>query len=190
MKRALKVIAFSVGYVAAYLCVLVVSIFVADFVDSNFHLAYADLVAFLFGNVLMIGLLIYWRHRTRESWIRAEAETWLADRSNRVSSRGHVWSRRLRHGILWVPSGIALAAFLFFPEIGGLVSHLFCGRSVQLNQYRLKMPLTWIVSSTSYSAWAIAGQGIGRVGTRPVLAEGTASLRNSFLPKLRSVAER
>lgn len=165
MKKALKTVAFAVGYVVAYLCMLVVLLYIADFFESNFHLRFADLLAFVFGNVLMNGLLIYFRHKTRDSWIRAEAEKWLGERA---SPPVHPWRRRLGHGVLWIPSGVVLTIFLFFPETAGLVSHLFCGRSVHLNQYRLKTPLTWIVARcNSSSAWVIAGKGIARVGLRP-----------------------
>jgi hypothetical protein len=169
LKKTLKVFAFAAAYLVAYLFVLFVLLYGADFLVSNFHLQYADLVAFVFGNLLMIGLLIYFRHRTRDRWFRAEAERWLANRSRRGTSRGHLWRKRLRRGIVWIPSAVVLVIFLFFPETAGLVSHLFCGRSVHLNQYRLETPMSWIVASggSTSSAWVIAGKGIGRVGLRP-----------------------
>jgi hypothetical protein len=80
MKKALKVLAFAIGYVVAYLVVLVLLLIAADFLESNFHLTYIVPLAFLFGNISMIGSLVYFRHRTRDKWIRAEAEKWLAER--------------------------------------------------------------------------------------------------------------
>ena len=164
MKRAMKVFAFAVGYVLAYFLVLFVLIDIGDFVGSSFQLRNVDLLGFFFGNFLMIGFLIYFRRKTRENWIRAEAEKWLSRRScpSVYARRGKLW-----RSILWIPSGLVLAIFLFLPEAAGFVSHLVSGRSVRLHQYRLKTPLTWIVASSSNSsAWVIATKGIGRVGLR------------------------
>ena len=164
MKKALKVFALAVGYVVAYFLVLFVLIDIGDLVNVTFQLRNADLLGFAFGNVLMIGLLIYFRHRTHDSWIRAEAEKWLAQRS---LPRVYIQRRKLWRRILWIPSGLVLAIFLFLPEVAGFVSHLVSGRSVRLHQYRLKTPLTWIVASSSNSsAWVIATKGIARVGLR------------------------
>ena len=85
MKRALKVLAFAVCYVVVYLFVLIGLLYVAYLLQYSFP--YADLVAFVFGNVLMVGLLIVFRHKTRDSWIRAEAKKWLAERSRHVSAQ-------------------------------------------------------------------------------------------------------
>lgn len=168
MKKALKALAFAVGYVAAYLVVLLVLLYVADFFDTNFHLPYIDLLAFVLGNALMIGLLIYIRRRTRDKWIRAEAEKRLTERARHANPGAHSWRKRLRRGVLWIPSAVVLTISLFLPETMGVASHLFCGRLVDLAEYRLKTPLTWIVASRSdSSAWVIAGKGIGRVGLRP-----------------------
>src|SRR5437588_1449432 len=164
MKRALKVFAFAVCYVTAYFFVLFVLIDVGDFVGSTFQLRNAYLLGFFVGNFLMIGLLIYCRRKTRDRWIRAEAERWLAERSR---PSVYVRRRKLWGRVLWIPSGLVLVVLLFLPEAAGLVSHLFCGRSVPLHQYRLKTPLTWIVASSSNSsALLIATKGIARVGLR------------------------
>jgi hypothetical protein len=164
MKKALRVFAFAVGYVLTYFFVLFLLVYLADFVSVNFQLWYIDLLAFAFGNALMIGLLIYFRHKTRSKWIRSEAKQWLAQRSQPLV---YARRRRLWRTVLWMPSVLVLVIFLFFPETAGLVSHLFCGPSVKLRQYRLKIPPTWIVAtSNDSSAWIIAGKGIARVGFR------------------------
>jgi hypothetical protein len=165
MKKSLRVFAFAVGYVIAYFFVLILFLYVADLVAATFQLRYIDLVAFIFGNVLMIGLLLYFRHKTQDKWIRAEAKRWLVERSQPLI---YVRRKRLWRAALWMPSVLALAIFLFFPETAGLASHLFRGRTVNLRQYRLKIPPTWIVvTSSDSSAWVIAGKGIARVGFRP-----------------------
>jgi hypothetical protein len=163
-EKALRVFAFAVGYVLTYFLVLIFLFYVADFVAVNFQLRYTDLVAFVCGNVLMIGLLLYFRHKTRDSWIRAEAKQWLAEQSQPLA---YARRSRLWRSVLWIPSVLVLVIFLFFPETSGLVSHLFCGPTVRLHQYRLKIPLTWIVATSSDSSvWVIAGKGIARVGLR------------------------
>jgi hypothetical protein len=126
----MRVFAFAVGYVLAYFLVLFVLIDVGDFVGSSFQLRNVDLLGFFFGNFLMIGLLIYFRRKTRDNWIQAEAEKWLFQRS-----RPSVYVRRgkLWRSVLWIPSGLVLAISLFLPEAAGLMSHLFCGRSVHLH---------------------------------------------------------
>lgn len=164
MKKALRVFAFAVGYVLTYFFVLFLLIYSADLVSVNFQLWYIDLIPFVFGNALMIGLLLYFRHKTRSKWIQAEAERWLAQRSQPLV---HARRRRLWRTVLLMPSVLVLVIFLLFPETAGLVSHLFCGPSVRLRQYRLKIPPTWIVAtSNDSSAWIIAGKGIARVGFR------------------------
>ena len=164
MKRALRVSAFAVGYVLAYFSVLIFFLYVAYLVAADFQLRYADLVAFAFGNVLMIGSLLYFRHKTRDKWIRAEAKQWLAERSQSVVYARH---RKWWRTALWMPSVLILVIFLFFPETAGLVSHLFWGPTIKVRQYRLKIPLTWIIATSgNSSAWAIAGKGIARVGFR------------------------
>jgi hypothetical protein len=74
--------------------------------------------------------------------------------------------------MIWAPTFFALVAFLFFPEFLGIVSHL--SGQPSLDQYRLEIPLTWIVADTSSSyvdsrlvgsgVWVVAVKGIGRVG--------------------------
>lgn len=164
MKKALRIFAFAVGYVVAYFFVLILFLYLADFVATNFQLRYIDLVAFVFGNVLMIGLLLYFRRKTRDKWIRAEAKRWIDERSQPLVYARH---RRLWRTVLWMPSVFVLAISLFLPEATGVVSHLFCGPTVRLRQYRLKIPLTWMVATSSdSSAWIIAGKGVARVGLR------------------------
>jgi hypothetical protein len=164
MKKALRVFAFGVGYVLTYFFVLFLLIYLAGIVSVDFQLWYIDLVAFIFGNVLMIGLLLYCRHETRSKWIRAEAKQWLAQRSQPLV---YARRRRLWRTVLWMPSVLVLVIFLFFPETASLVTHLFCGPTVKLRQYRLKIPPTWIIAtSNDSSAWIIAGKGIARAGFR------------------------
>src|ERR1700693_3239042 len=115
MKRALGILAFAVGYVLTYLFVLHILLYIAYSLESDFQLRYAGLVAIVSGNALMIGLLIYFRHRTRDRWIRAEAERWLAERS-RQTHRAHPLNKWAQRRVPWIPSGFVLLIVLFFPE--------------------------------------------------------------------------
>jgi len=115
----------------------------------------------------MIGSLVYFRHRTRDRWIRGEADKWLAERIRQTNPQARLWRKRLQRRVLWVPSAVALMVFLFFPETTGFASHMFCGRFIHLGEYRINTPLTWIVASRDdSSAWVIATKGIGRTGFR------------------------
>jgi len=164
MKKVVRSFAFGVGYVLAYFLVLILFLYAADAVATNFQIHNTEVVAFVFGNALMLGSLFYFRHKTRDKRIRAEAEEWLAERSEPIV---HARRRRIWRAALWMPSALVLVIFVFLPETVGLVSHLFCGPTVRLGQYRLKIPLTWIVATSSdSSAWVIAGKGIARVGFR------------------------
>jgi len=112
--------------------------------------------------------LIYFRHRRRDRWIKEEAEEWLANRSERRSAPTRTWPNKVRRGALLVPSIVALAVFLFLPESMGIVSHLFSGRTVELNNHRLHTPVTSFIRSYHNSYLnVLIGRGIGRVGLMP-----------------------
>jgi len=123
------------------------------------------LLCFLAINILIPIVLIYIRHKRRAKWIEEEAEEWLANRFATPIPRTNAWPRQVRRHMLWIPSLIALAVFLFEPETAGIVSHLFYGRSVALDHYRFQFPLTsWITYSGGNGVVAILEPGIARVG--------------------------
>ena len=119
------------------------------------------MIAFISGNLVMNILLIYHRPKTRHCWINAEAERWLLRRSQQPNTNPAQWRRTAQRTVFWVPSLIALSAFLFFPEVLGIASHLFNSQSV--GRYRLEIPLTWIiVENTNSYLWVVAGKGMWR----------------------------
>jgi hypothetical protein len=123
------------------------------------------LLCFLAINILIPIVLIYIRHKRRAKWIEEEVEEWLANRLATPIPRSTAWPRQVRRNLLWIPSLIALAVFLFEPETAGIVSHLFYGRSVTLDHHRFQLPLTsWITYSGASGVVAILESGIARVG--------------------------
>jgi hypothetical protein len=154
VKKPLRVIVLIVLYpfvIAGLIWFVLESFPGAPFEDA------ALVIVTVFGNVLMTGLLIYHRHKTRDRWIRAEAVKWLRQRSRSGAQHGR------GRALLWAPSVIALTVFLFCPEALSIASHLF-GRQ-PVGGHELKVPLTWIVArNTNSYLWVVAGKGIGRVG--------------------------
>jgi hypothetical protein len=151
---------------------------------------YADAVTtflMLTGNVCICVALLYYRHKTRPRWIREEVAEWIARRSREKATPPSPWSKRLRRCAPWVPSAIALLAFLFLPEALGIASHILQGRSVVMNPYRLEIPLTSIIVSRSDSyLWVVSSKGIARVGFDPYWHkdEPTSSMEFSYNPDL------
>jgi hypothetical protein len=119
-------------------------------------------LAFIGSNLLIPILLIYYRHKRRDLWLREEAERWLAERS---SPRTQLWRRRLRP-LLWIPSTVALVVFLFLPELMGVTSHLYSGSTFILNGHRIHPPLTSFIRGNDVGVRALIGRGIARVGFR------------------------
>ncbi len=138
--------------------------------DSEFFaeggIAAALLLLFFLAIIILIPIvLIYIRPKRRAKWIEEGAEEWLAIRLATPIPRTNAWPRQVRRNVLWIPSLIALAIFLFEPETAGIVSHLFYGRSVTLDHHRFQLPLTtWITYSGGNGVVAILVSGIARVG--------------------------
>jgi hypothetical protein len=132
------------------------------FLGSPFYVC-AQAIAFFMSNALMLGLFLYYRHKTRDRWINDEAEKWLESRSRQRSIPPSPWGKKIRRGMLWVPTLIAFVVFLFFPETFGIASHMF--RSATLDHLHLEVPNNWIIASNANQyLWVVAASGIGRVG--------------------------
>ncbi len=79
-----------------------------------------------------------------------------------------MWQKTLSRKLIWLPTGIVLIACLFLPEIAGITSHAWYGRSLNLQRYQLKTPLTWVLATDGHTdCWAFAGQGMARAGFKP-----------------------
>jgi hypothetical protein len=164
-KRVLRVF----GIVVACLVWEVVLIFSSAFLSDHFpDRDNLFVMVFYAGNILIPTLLIFYRYRRRDQWIKEEAENWFAYRTAQTSAPTKKGQRIFWRIMLWIPSLIALSVFLFLPEAMGIVSHTFDLQTHDLNDHRVRLPLTSFVQSYKKSyVVALVGRGIGRVGLFP-----------------------
>ncbi len=172
LKRAARVFAAITGwllfdFILVYLYSVTPSVPYSYTLGSNF-LDLTFVAIFLASNILVFPIcLIYCRHRRRDRWIQDEAQRWLAKRSSQPRNAVGIWSSRVRRMLLFLPSFLALAVFLFEPEAMGIVSHIFDGQS-DLNDHRLHLPYTSFVRSyENLYVNALIGRGIARVWLSP-----------------------
>jgi hypothetical protein len=158
-RKAVTSLIFAALY--AFVAIGPQAVILTVFLNAPFY-AFAQILAFVTSNALMLGLLLYYRQKTRHRWINEEAGKWLASRSLGRDTGASRWRRQIRRGMLWAPTLIELVVFLFFPEVLGIASHLF--RTVSLGHHRIEIPLTWIIADNSSYIWVVAARGIGRVG--------------------------
>ena len=149
---------------------------IASFEDAPFFGA-ALLAVFVTGNVVMNGLLIYYRHKTRERWIRVEAAKWL-DRRARRKER-HKAARFL----LWLPSTCALWVLLFLPT----ATHIIHPSSHYLPKYRIPIPWAWtaVPGCFGHTCWVdavISSKGKGRFGMTPFWPTAQLSMVTFGIP--------
>jgi hypothetical protein len=161
------------AFVLAYLFAVIGSqALVYEVFSSAPFYAFAQATTFLMANAVMFGLFFYHCSKTRDQWINDEAPKFLAARSSQDDALLSTWRKKLRRGMVWVPTVFVLGVFLFFPEILGIVSHL--PGQPSLDHYRLEIPLTWIIvyDNQTYvdsrlvrsDTWIVATKGIGRAG--------------------------
>jgi hypothetical protein len=122
----------------------------------------ALLSVFILGNVFMNALLIYYRHKNRDRWIKSEAAKWLHRRSQ--SRR----SRKATRWLLWLPSIFAVWVLVFLP----LATHVTHPSSHYLPGYRIPIPWTWTAVPVCFgdTCWVdavISSKGRGRFGVTP-----------------------
>jgi hypothetical protein len=130
------------------------------------HFLFALLLPVIFGG-MAFGLLAAVRRSGKWS-VQAEAARWLAERQSGVSPSERRWRIRGIRVASCVPSALVLLAFLFLPEIWGLLSHVSQLQPGNLPGYQASIPATWIVlrheNQVDGRSWltGLAGQGIGR----------------------------
>lgn len=128
-----------------------------------------DLLAILlaFSPFLMAGFLILYRRKTRDKWIRKEAQKWLALR--RTLSVGVLHQRaRIERRTLWSPAVLVLLLFLFLPETTAIISYIFRGRPAVVGPYRIDIPIAWTIIYEEPSFLSVLyAKGIGREGFGP-----------------------
>ncbi len=122
----------------------------------------------ILGNLIIFALIIVYRWRSRNRRLKAEAEKWLRFKSQ--ATAGTQRYAKVEGRVLWTPTVIALIAFLFLPELAGILSHCATGRSATLNGYRIHIPLTWTITyKNAESVQVLYSKGIARIGVRPYL---------------------
>lgn len=162
MKKILRVCAF----LLAYLCVFAILAYLVEtlFLHTIYYYTMADL-AVVFANVIMFSVFMFHRAKTRKAWIEAEAKRWLQFRLRELSNPMPSWRKQLHKRLVWLPSLIVLVSALFLPEIAGLLSHVWHGRTLALQRFRIKTPLTWVLETDERTyCWAFSSKGIGRAG--------------------------
>jgi len=106
-------------------------------------LAFAALFPIGAGNYLVF------RRTTREDYLQAESEKWLAER--RHPNPPHLKRRkRLKRWALWIPTVIVVLMCVFFDEAWPLASHMVHPESGRLIGYQVSIPLTWAVAFNTY----------------------------------------
>jgi hypothetical protein len=188
-EKTLVILAFVLAYLFA---VIGSQALVYEVFSSAPYYASAQATAFLIANAVMFGLFFYHRSKTRDQWINNEAAKFLAARTSQDDALPSTWRKKLRRGMVWGPTVLVLGAFLFFPELLGMVSHLPGQPSI--DHYRLEIPLTWIIvyDSQTYvdsklvrsDMWIVATKGIGRAGLRAYWhkEEPVSEITLSFAP--------
>jgi hypothetical protein len=173
MKRVLWFLLKAVKLVALWLWCFVGGIFVLAlasaagyFIDEHGYHRIAVIGAVLgliAGNAVVVGSVLYYRYKTRNRWVQAEANRWLARRSRQPSDT-YQRRKKLVRRLLWIPSLVAMVVFLFLPEAIGIVQHLSNTGAASLNHHRIQVPLTWCFRSGGNYLVATTEKGIGRVG--------------------------
>lgn len=169
MKKALLVLIFLV----AYPCILAILFYLVEtfFRHTPYYYGMADL-AVVFANVFVFSVFMFYRARTRDASIKAEAERWLQLRLGERSNPALPRRKQLVKRLLWLPTAIVLASALFLPEIAGILSHVWHGRTLTLQRFHVRTPLTWILETDERNyCWAFIGKGIGRIGVTPYLRQ-------------------
>lgn len=138
----------------------------------------ALLIVIVAGNAVMNALLIYYRRKTRDRWIRAEAAKWLRNRSR------HKRLHRAAHLLLWLPSVFALWVLIFLPLATHLIIH---PSSRYLPDYRIPIPWTWTALSVCLGeeCWAeavISSKGRGQFGVTPFWPTAQLSMASFGTP--------
>jgi len=137
-----------------------------------------DVSRFLFAlllPVVVVGMAFLLVGAVRKSgkWsVKAEAARWLAERQSGVSPRDRKWRIRGIRLASCIPSAMVLLAFLFLPEIWGMLSHLSQPQAGNLPGYQVPIPVTWIVlrheNQTDGRSWVTGLAGCCMVHNDPL----------------------
>lgn len=162
MKKAIWLLVFILAYTLAFSGFE----YFWDLFSLNSYLppGTGSLIVIIANLTLFIVFLLY-RYRTRARRLAEEADKYLARRMRERAVPVDANRKRMRRGLLRVPSVLVSIVFMFVPETVGITSHLFSSRTAVLDKYRVQTPISWIIGYTqSDYLWAITAPGIGRIG--------------------------
>lgn len=151
-----KHVALRIGYGLFCTLVLIAWLVASFFLAYQLDRLVSWYVPYVEGYVILPGLLalaamwtfalVFFRKKTRRRRNEADATRWLAERSGTPSTMGYLrWQRRAKRWSTWGPAAVAIVVLLFYPETFGIASHLFHPGAWKLGQYRVQIPITWIV---------------------------------------------
>src|ERR1700730_2669935 len=115
---------------------------ISSLFDSDNFLIQGILGVLAFAALFPIGAGSYllFRRMTREDYLRAESEKWLAER--RHPNQGQLKRRKtLKRWALWIPTVIVVLVCAFFDEAWPFASHLLHPHSGRLVGYQVSIPL-------------------------------------------------
>jgi hypothetical protein len=183
MKRVLWFLLKTIKLVALWLFCLIgesfvlglafaAGIFVADHGYPRIAIL-SDAFGLIAGNAVLVGPILYYRHKTRHKWVEAEAERWLAHRA-RSSDQGRRCDRLVRklpwvpRYLLWAPSACAMFVLVFFPA----ATQIWYGHRV--GNFTIPLPWRWTILQEYRDGvqpyWMealMSRESVGRFGVNP-----------------------
>ena len=119
-----------------------VTMYISHYIESEI------LLVLLFGGwALTVVCFVLLLRKTRAWKFAYEVEGWYAEREEKRQHPSRVrWMRRLRRGLMWVPSGIATFVVFFFP----VATHVVFPTAGCLEHYRVAVPLKWTILPRMY----------------------------------------
>jgi hypothetical protein len=146
LNQALFRIAFG-GFIVVQ-CVLFALLLwaVSEIVPEPNYFLLGILLVLVFAGPFLIGAFSYlvFRRITREEYLRAEADRWLAERHDANPSRIERL-KRLRRWAVWIPALSVLLFCLFLDQTWPPLTHLLHPNYGRLGAYRVPLSLDWTV---------------------------------------------
>lgn len=134
-------------------------------------------------NLVFLVVFLLYRYKTREKRLAEAADRFLVRRARERATPIAASTRSIRRWLLWVPCLLVFIESMFVPETIGIASHIFSNRTVQLDKYRVKTPITWIVRHNHGTyLWALPAPGWGRIGLRRYWRHEVPASEISFYP--------